>query len=188
MAWIFDLNQMLPLTSAVMAGDLAGVRWGAEHKRWMRDGRDRVLGAFGIGQEIPMPTSRVTVSSAIADRWGMPAARFRKDVHWTSREVADALERHGRTWLAAAGVEGVVRLGGPAVVSAAGEHSCGTARMGHSATDSATRLDGRVHGTARIYACDSSLHPTNGSVNPTLTIIANCLRVADLIVADWPRG
>jgi choline dehydrogenase-like flavoprotein len=29
------------------------------------------------------------------------------------------------------------------------------------------------------------LHPTNGSVNPTLTIVANAIRVAEHLAADW---
>jgi choline dehydrogenase-like flavoprotein len=43
-----------------------------------------------------------------------------------------------------------------------------------------------VHGASRVVVCDSSLHPTNGSVNPTLTIVANAFRVAEHLVADWP--
>ena len=37
-----------------------------------------------------------------------------------------------------------------------------------------------------IVVCDSSLHATNGSVNPTLTIVANALRVAEHLVSAWP--
>jgi choline dehydrogenase-like flavoprotein len=58
--------------------------------------------------------------------------------------------------------------------------------MGDDPAASATGSDGRLHGARRVYVADASLHPTNGSVNPTLTIVANCLRVADRILADWP--
>jgi choline dehydrogenase-like flavoprotein len=58
--------------------------------------------------------------------------------------------------------------------------------MGTSDENSATDQYGRVHGTNRIVVCDSSLHPTNGSVNPALTIVANAFRVAENLVAEWP--
>ncbi len=41
---------------------------------------------------------------------------------------------------------------------------------------------GRVHGTENVYVADASLHPTNGSVNPGLTVMANAFRVADLLL------
>ncbi|NNC13853.1 glucose-methanol-choline oxidoreductase [Planctomonas sp. JC2975] len=182
---IVDLMGLLPLTSAGQPGP-GTPAWGARHKEWMRGGRANLFGVFAMGQEIPMPTSRVTLAS-VKDRWGRPGAALRKEVHWTSQQVEDGLAVQGATWLAAAGITDIRRQGGPATASAAGEHSCGTARMGTSSDNSATDPYGRVWGSHRVVACDSSLHPTNGSVNPTLTIVANAFRVAENLVAEWPR-
>jgi choline dehydrogenase-like flavoprotein len=182
---LVDLMSFLPLTMAA-APPVDGVpAWGAEHKRWMREGRTNVFGVFGMGQEVPLPTSRVTLAE-VRDRWGAPGARLRKDTHAASLAIEDGMTREAITWLEAAGARDVGRRYQRATASAAGEHSCGTARMGDDPARSATGADGRVHGTKRVYVADASLHPTNGSVNPTLTIVANCLRVADRIVADWP--
>ena len=70
-------------------------------------------------------------------------------------------------WLRSADATGLFRQPGPATASAAGEHSCRTARMGLDPTSSATDPFGRPWGARRIVVCDSSLHATNGSVNPT---------------------
>jgi choline dehydrogenase-like flavoprotein len=183
---LVDLMGLLPLTTA-SAPNAPGVpNWGAGHKEWMRGGRANVFGVFGMGQEIPMPTSRVTLANDVHDRWGKPVAALRKNVHSASVEVEDGMAREGATWLGAAGAHDIRRQRGIATASAAGEHSCGTARMGTSPENSATDRYGRVHGTKRIVVCDSSLHPTNGSVNPTLTIVANAYRVAEHLVEDWP--
>ena len=37
----------------------------------------------------------------------------------------------------------------------------------------------RVHGVHNLYIGSSSVYPTGGFSNPTLTIIALCLRMAD---------
>ena len=185
---LVDIMGMLPLTTA-SDPPIAGVpRWGAGHKEWMRDGRRSLFGVFGIGQEIPLASSRVTLAGAARDRWGRPGARLRKDTHPASLAVEDGMAALAAQWLASAGARDIARRFGRATASAAGEHSSGTARMGLDPRTSATGPDGRLHGTHRIYVADASLHPTNGSVNPALTVIANSFRVADRLLGDWPSG
>ncbi|HEY5223242.1 MAG TPA: GMC oxidoreductase [Microbacteriaceae bacterium] len=184
---IVDLMSLLPLTSASEPSMPGVPLWGAGHKEWMRGDRSHAFGVFGIGQEIPMASSRVTLADGLHDRWGKPVAALRKDVHWASVEVEEGMATQGAAWLSAAGARDIRRQLGTATASAAGEHSSGTARMGTSPETSATDAYGRVHGTKRVVVCDASLHPTNGSVNPTLTIVANAMRVSDHLVQDWPR-
>jgi choline dehydrogenase-like flavoprotein len=179
---------LLPLTSASNPSTPGVPLWGAGHKEWMRSGRSHAFGVFGMGQEIPVASSRVSLAEGLRDRWGKPAAALRKDVHWASLEIEDGMARVGAEWLEAAGVRDVRRQFGTATASAAGEHSCGTARMGLDPATSATDRWGRVHGTQRIVVCDASLHPSNGSVNPALTVVANSLRVAEHLAQNWPTG
>jgi choline dehydrogenase-like flavoprotein len=182
---IVDLMSVLPLTSAT--DPASGVpRWGADHKQWMRVRRPYAFGVFGMGQEIPSETSAVTLAR-VSDRWGRPGARLRKSVHPASLRVEAGLAAYGTRWLRAAGAQDIRRQLGGATASAAGEHSCGTARMSDDPATGATDRYGRLWGSSRVVVCDSSLHPTNGSVNPTLTIVANAIRVAEHLVTDWPE-
>jgi choline dehydrogenase-like flavoprotein len=141
-----------------------------------------------MGQEISHVDSGVRLSPSVRDRWGRPVASLAKRVHPASEEIEAGMAVQGGRWLEAAGTRNVHRQLGTATASAAGEHSCGTARMGLDPASSATDPFGRPWGTRRIVVCDSSLHPTNGSVNPTLTIVANALRVADHLVSAWPAS
>lgn len=109
-----------------------------------------------------------------------------KDVHPASLQVEDGMAATGARCLAAARAHGIRRQFGTATASAAGEHSCGTARMGTSEKTSATDRFGRVRGTKRIVVCDLSLHPTNGGVNPAPTIVANAFLIAEHLTGAWP--
>jgi choline dehydrogenase-like flavoprotein len=60
-------------------------------------------------------------------------------------------------------------------------HQAGTARFGTDPATSVLDLDCKAHELDNLYIADASFFPSIGAVNPTLTIIANALRVADRI-------
>jgi len=60
-------------------------------------------------------------------------------------------------------------------------HQAGTARFGTDPADSVLDTDCKAHELDNLYLSDASFFPSIGAVNPTLTIIANALRVADIV-------
>jgi choline dehydrogenase-like flavoprotein len=60
-------------------------------------------------------------------------------------------------------------------------HQAGTARFGTDPASSVLDPDCKAHELDNLYLADASFFPSIGAVNPTLTIIANALRVADKI-------
>ena len=60
-------------------------------------------------------------------------------------------------------------------------HQAGTCRFGTDPATSVLNLDCRAHEVDNLYVTDASFFPSIGAVNPTLTIVANALRVADVI-------
>jgi choline dehydrogenase-like flavoprotein len=60
-------------------------------------------------------------------------------------------------------------------------HQNGTIRFGTDPATSALDLDCRMHEVDNLYVADASFFVSSTAVNPTLTIIANALRVADRI-------
>ena len=60
-------------------------------------------------------------------------------------------------------------------------HQAGTCRFGTDPAASVLDLDCKAHELDNLYIADASFFPSIGAVNPTLTIIANALRVADVI-------
>ncbi|WP_062117629.1 FAD-dependent oxidoreductase [Aureimonas sp. AU40] len=62
-------------------------------------------------------------------------------------------------------------------------HQAGTLRFGEDPATAVLDRDCRAHGIDNLYVTDASFFPSIGAVNPTLTIIANALRVADTVAA-----
>jgi choline dehydrogenase-like flavoprotein len=58
-------------------------------------------------------------------------------------------------------------------------HHIGTARMHSSPRSGVVDRNCQVHGIANLYVGSSAVFPTSGHSNPTLTIIALCIRMAD---------
>jgi choline dehydrogenase-like flavoprotein len=58
-------------------------------------------------------------------------------------------------------------------------HTLGTTRMGATITTSVVDGDCRVHGYANLFVAGSSVFPSGGYANPTITIVALALRLAD---------
>jgi choline dehydrogenase-like flavoprotein len=70
-------------------------------------------------------------------------------------------------------------------------HHMGTTRMSDDAGKGVVDSDCRVHGIANLYVASSSVFPTSGFANPTLTILALAVRLADHIkstVLTGPTG
>jgi len=58
-------------------------------------------------------------------------------------------------------------------------HHMGTTRMHPDPKQGVVDANGRVHGTGNLFVAGSSIFPTSGSANPTFTIVALALRLAD---------
>jgi choline dehydrogenase-like flavoprotein len=61
-------------------------------------------------------------------------------------------------------------------------HQAGTLRFGTNPSASVLDINCKAHELDNLYVTDASFFPSIGAVNPTLTIIANALRVADHII------
>src|SRR3954465_14413747 len=61
-------------------------------------------------------------------------------------------------------------------------HQAGTVRFGTDPASSALDVNCRAHEVDNLYVVDTSFFPSIGAVNPSLTAIANALRVGDHLI------
>jgi choline dehydrogenase-like flavoprotein len=62
-------------------------------------------------------------------------------------------------------------------------HPCGTLRFGNDAATSVLDANCKAHDLDNLFVADASFMPSSMGVNPSLTIAANALRVADILAA-----
>jgi choline dehydrogenase-like flavoprotein len=60
-------------------------------------------------------------------------------------------------------------------------HPSGTCRFGTDPSSSVLDANNKAHDLKNLYVVDASFMPTSGGANPSLTIAANALRVAEHI-------
>jgi choline dehydrogenase-like flavoprotein len=136
-------------------------------------------------EQSPNPNSRVTLATE-KDRLGMPRVKF----NW---QLSPLDKRSIRTFYQLLGQEmgraGVGRIQlrdwllsddktWPSFVSG-GWHHMGTTRMHTDPKQGVVDPNCRVHGLANLYIGGAAVYPTAGSANPTLTLVALALRLAD---------
>jgi choline dehydrogenase-like flavoprotein len=136
-------------------------------------------------EQQPSPSSRITLSS-VKDQLGMPRARL--DWKITDREERSVrlFARKVQAELQAIGVAPIEI--DPNVLNDAGDwlacssdtyHMMGGTRMGTCAENSVVDSDLKVHGIQNAYIASCSVFPSGGSSNPTFTMMALTLRLAE---------
>jgi choline dehydrogenase-like flavoprotein len=120
----------------------------------------------------------VTLDPVLKDSNGIPAPR----IDYTLGENSKKMIAHGvarsKDILEAAGAK---NIGSDAPMLNAGWHLMGTARMGTDPERSVVNEWGRSHDVKNLFIIDGSIWVTSGGVNPTSTIQALALYIADAI-------
>ena len=173
----FEIIRSFPAVYAALWGMSTGrVPWGADHHRAYGELFDRTAGMVAITEDLPDPTNTVTLDPDLVDGNGIPAPRIDYTLSEnSSRMLAHAVAR-GREVLEAAGAHETI-VDSPMRV--AGWHLMGTARMGTDPRTSVVNPWGRCHDVRNLFIVDGSIFVTAAAVNPTNTIQALALHIAD---------
>ena len=132
-------------------------------------------------EQPPMADSRVTLSDEV-DRFGSPLPKVdwrlgeqvKRSVLAVQRRLADHVDTAGLgTYVPRAG--SFDELGVPSSMA----HHLGTTRMSHGPETGVVDPNCRVHSVPNLYVAGSSVFPTSGYMNPTLSIVAFAERLTD---------
>jgi choline dehydrogenase-like flavoprotein len=135
-------------------------------------------------EQAPVRANRVTLGDRV-DAFGIPVPRLAW--RWSEEDVAsirrtrqllsDELRDCGLgPLLPDQGGVPSGEVGGSPVTA---HHHLGTTRMSDDPRRGVVDRNGRVHGTGEVYVAGGSVFPTGGNANPTLTVVALAIRLAD---------
>lgn len=163
-----------------------GLPHGAEHKNAMRLSlaRSRIAGIQFVGEDLPQANNRVDLDPDVKDWRGLPTARVTWSPHAHERAAAAYTAPLLEAWmLATPGAIAAVVTPSPLLGDAPANtaHHAGTARMGNDPDSSVCNANGALHDCDNLHVVDGSLFPTFPGFNPTLTILANSLRISRAI-------
>lgn len=132
----------------------------------------RLTGLLAMAEDQPQAANRVEADPTRTDRFGLPALVVRH--RYSARDIAAerALSRLARRILRQAGAMLFYRHKIDTF-----SHAAGTVRMGEDRTTAPLDPSCRFRGLGNLWVVDASFMPTSAAVNPSLTILANALRV-----------
>lgn len=141
-----------------------------------------VLELENLIEPVPNPSSRVMLGTE-RDALGKPRIRLDwrltdGDLHTIVRAQEIIAHELGRTGLGRLKIELDPRKGWPESMEGA-YHHMGMTRMQDSPKLGVVDRNCRVHGIRNLFVAGSSVFPTTGYANPTLTIVALAIRLAE---------
>jgi choline dehydrogenase-like flavoprotein len=172
--WDPPASRMRRLLSLLGNQRMGGYGWWERLQRGgPRPDRFRLL--INLEQR-PHPDNRITLAEG-RDRFGTPRAAL--SWRWRPEEQArlDRLRAAVAGALEQSGLGRVEQAGGGPDPNA--HHHSGTTRMHDDPERGVADRGGRVHGADNLYLAGASLFPSAGFANPTLTIVALTLRLAE---------
>lgn len=183
---LIQVGSGLPLLTEAYFYAGLGIPFGTAHKNAMRTSlaRRRIAGIQFVGEDLPTADNRVDLDPAVKDWRGLPVPRVTWSPHAHEQAAAQYTAPLLESFLLAApGAVSAVVTPGPLLSDQPQNtaHHAGTARMGADPATSVCDAQGRLHECDNVHVVDASTFPTFPGFNPTLTVLANSLRIARAI-------
>ncbi len=172
------LRSLGPVSTAVGGFDGHVVPWGDRHRKAFSDRFGHTISMAVVCEDLPDPENRVTLDPDLTDSDGIPAPKIHYKLSENSFKALDYGSARGTEVMQAAGA---TRMLVNRHARGSGFHLMGTARMGEDPRNSVVDAHGRAHDVKNLFIVDGSIFVTAASVNPTSTIQALALYIADYI-------
>ena len=175
----YQLGRGIGAITEAVTSDAAGrLPWGEDHHDVYRRLIHRRIQMAAICEDLPEAHNRVTLDPTLKDSSGIPSPKIDYTISDNSHRMLDHAIARAKDILHAAGATNIA-VDRPILFG--GWHLLGTARMGDNPATSVVNAWGRSHDVKNLFIVDGSIFVTSGGVNPTSTIQALALYIADQI-------
>jgi choline dehydrogenase-like flavoprotein len=157
-------------------------KWGKALAKHDRENFGRWLGINAETELQPNPESRISLDPNVRDLFGDPVPHIHLAFGAVDRRTQLRAAEIVRQLLWEAGVRDISQ--DPLSAYSYAAHHMGTCRMADNPEAGVVDSNCRVHGISNLYVVGGSVFPSGGAVQPTLTIAALSLRLADHLLKE----
>lgn len=168
-----------------------GFNWGAPgfgevYKKALLD-PVTTISLGGFGECLPRWENYVEIDPNVADTFGIPVLRIHMSFGENERAMIQDIGETAAQMLEVAGAKNIRARANPSVPGWA-IHEVGVARMGTDPKKSVLNQFQQTHDIANLFVMDGAGFASSACQNPTLTIMALCVRSCDYALEQMRRG
>ena len=145
------------------------------------------LQVTGFGEVLPRWDNFVEIDRNVKDRYGIPVLRISMSDGDNERAMVKDMAESAGEMLEAAGAKNINTFANPSAPRWA-VHEAGIARMGTNPKTSVLNQFQQSHDIQNLFVMDASGFTSNPCQNPTLSIMALCVRSCDYLMGEMKRG
>ena len=163
-------------------------RFRADFKRRVRDEAYWRMGLGAFVEHLPQYENNVRLNKGQVDAWGIPTLHVTCEFGVNERRMAADAEVQIAEMLESAGCKDVPHSGWDRSAPGFAIHEVGTARMGSSPKYSVLNKHCQAWDVPNLFVADGASWPTVACQNPTLTMMANAVRISAYIANEAKKG
>jgi choline dehydrogenase-like flavoprotein len=141
----------------------------------------------GFGEILPRWDNFVEIDKEVKDAYGIPVLRISMSDGDNERAMIKDMAASAGEMLEASGAKNVKTYAHPSAPRWA-VHEGGIARMGNNPKTSVLNQFQQAHDVQNLFVLDAAGFTSNPCQNPTLTIMALCVRSCDYLMGEMKRG
>jgi len=161
--------------------------FGARFKEEVKKYYATAISIGSFGEMVPRAENHLEIDPVVRDAWGIPVVKF--EIEWGPNELAMAKDANDtqREMFRKAGIEILEERTTPDLPGHS-IHAAGTARMGDDPRASVLNKYNQSHDVKNLFVADAASFVSSTEKNPTLTILALSMRMADYAAEQMRRG
>ena len=160
--------------------------FGEAYKKALLEPRNRI-DITGFGEVLPRWDNFVELDPSVKDAYGIPVLKIHMSDGENERAMIEDMGGSAGEMLEAAGARNIRTYAHPSAPRWA-LHEAGIARMGSDPKKSVLNQFQQTHDIKNLFVMDASGFTSNPCQNPTLTIMALCVRSCDYLLSELKRG
>ncbi len=146
------------------------------------------LGIGGFGECLPRWDNYVQIDPNLVDVYGIPVLHVHMTYGENERAMIEDMRQSGEAMMEAAGAKNIRSFAVPDREPGRGIHEVGIARMGDDPKKSVLNQFQQTHDIKNLFVCDGSGFTSTACQNPTLTIMALCVRSCDYLMDEMKHA